>query len=92
MVTVGDADAIADVGVTLVELLEDRIDRLDRGDIALTTPGLHGERGNDWRLTLYLYDVSENDHLRGGERPVLTFSPFGAVDADPEGCRDGRHS
>jgi hypothetical protein len=70
VVTVGDADAIADVGVSLVELLEDRIERLDRSDIALTTPGLHGERGNDWRLTLYLYDVSENDHLSGGERPA----------------------
>lgn len=65
----GDSGAIADVGVTLVELLEDSIDRLSRGDVALASPGLHGESGNDWRLTLYLYDVSENTHLSAGERP-----------------------
>ena len=62
-------NAIAEVGHTLVDLLEDRMDDLlDRGDVALASPDDQGERGNDWRLTLYLYDVAENGHLANADR------------------------
>lgn len=58
-----DYAAIADTGETLVELLRDRMGGLiDPDEVALASPENVGG-GNDWRLTLYLYRVSENGHL-----------------------------
>lgn len=68
VLTVGNYRAIADVGQTLVDLLEARMSRISRGDVALASPDAQGERGNDWRLTLYLYDVAESDELRNADR------------------------
>jgi hypothetical protein len=66
---VADHTAIAEVGHTLVELLEDRMDGLlARDDVALASPAAQGTGGNDWRLTLYLYDVSESGHLPEGDQ------------------------
>lgn len=71
--------AIADVGETLVALLQDRMgDLIDQDEVALASPDDVGG-GNDWRLTLYLYDVSESGHLRnaesGGRGPDPTVTP-----------------
>lgn len=59
--------AIGDVGQTLVALLQDRMaDLIDRDEVALASPDAVGQ-GNDWRLTLYLYRVAENGHLKNAE-------------------------
>lgn len=65
----GGATAIGDVGQTLIDLLEEHVGIVGRGDVALASPAAQGEQGNDWRLTLYLYDVSKNAHLEDVERP-----------------------
>lgn len=68
--SVGDDRAIGDVGRTIVDLLEDRMEGfIDRSDIALASPAVRGDGGNDWRLTLYLYDVTPSGHSRSDERP-----------------------
>lgn len=61
--------AIADVGLTLVELLRERMGSsiLDE-EVVLASPGAEGA-GEDFRLTLYLYDVSRNEHLSNERRP-----------------------
>lgn len=72
--------AIADVGDTLVTLLRDRIgDPIDDADIALASPGDEGV-GQDLRLTVYLYDVRQNEHL-SNERslPESAGRPAGAA-------------
>lgn len=70
VVSVGNERAIGDVGQTIVDLLEDRMEGfVDRNDIALASPAARGEGGNHWRLTVYLYDVSESPHSRSDERP-----------------------
>jgi hypothetical protein len=62
--------AIADIGDTLVSLLRDRMgDLIDDSDIALASPD-QVEPGDDFRLTLYLYDVTENGQLSNEPRPV----------------------
>lgn len=62
-----DYTAIAGVGETLVELLQDRMENFIDGDeIALASPNDVGQ-GNDWRLTLYLYRVSESSHMKNAE-------------------------
>ncbi|MFA9516365.1 DUF4255 domain-containing protein [Halopenitus sp. H-Gu1] len=61
--------AIADVGLTLVELLRDRMgSSITDEEIVLASPGAEGA-GDDFRLTLYLYDVSRNEHLSNEHRP-----------------------
>ena len=62
--------AIEDVGWTLVELLRDRMgtDLIDQDrEVALSSPGDVGS-GDGARLTLYLYRVTENDHLKNMQR------------------------
>lgn len=72
--------AIADVGNTLVTLLRDRTgDSIDDAEIALGSPGDEGA-GDDFRLTVYLYDVRENEHLSNDRaRPESTGRPAGAA-------------
>lgn len=72
--------AIADVGSTLVSLLRDRTgDSIDDAEIALGSPGDEGA-GDDFRLTVYLYDVRENEHLSNDRlRPESTGQPAGAA-------------
>lgn len=72
--------AIADVGLTLVELLRDRTgDSIDNAEIVLGSPGDEGA-GDDFRLTVYLYDVRENEHLSNDRaRPESTGRPAGAA-------------
>lgn len=84
VVAMGDYGSIADVGQTLVDLLEDRMEGLiGRDDVALASPESQGEGGNNWRLTLYLYDISENEHQRNADRqdpepsePAVSGSPL----------------
>lgn len=60
---------IADVGLTLVELLRDRMGTsIADEEIALASPAAEGA-GDDFRLTLYLYDVSRNEHLSNQRQP-----------------------
>lgn len=71
--------AIADVGDTLVTLLRDRMGApIDDEDIALASPGDEGV-GQDLRLTVYLYDVRQNEHLSNDRpRPEPTGRASGA--------------
>lgn len=60
--------AIAHVGKSLINLLRDQIGPfVDDEEIALVSPGAEGA-GDDFRLSLYLYDVTQNEHL-SNERP-----------------------
>lgn len=72
--------AIADVGETLIDLLRDRTtEAIDNNDIVLASPGAEGA-GDDFRLTVYLYDVTENEHLSNDRaRPESTGRPAGAA-------------
>lgn len=72
--------AIADVGSTLVALLRDRTgDSIADAEIALGSPADEGA-GDDFRLTVYLYDVRENEHLSNDRaRPGSTGPPAGAA-------------
>lgn len=64
--------AIEDVGDTLVALLRDQMDDLisREREIALASPG-DIEQGDDVRLSLYLYRLTENSHLKNAERKVV---------------------
>ncbi|MFC4360615.1 DUF4255 domain-containing protein [Halobium salinum] len=62
----GDA-AIAEVGLTLVELLRRKMTLVERDDIALASPATIGDR-NDTRLTLCLYRITENGDLKNARR------------------------
>lgn len=72
--------AIADVGQTLVSLLRDRTgERIDDADVALASPAAD-EPGEDARLTVYLYDVHENEHLSNDRSlPAAAGSPADAA-------------
>lgn len=72
--------AIADVGETLVRMLADRMDGLlDDDEIVLGSPG-DENAGEDFRLTLYLYDVRESEHLSNDRRrPPSTGRSAGAA-------------
>lgn len=66
--------AIADVGQTLVMLLKDRIgEPVDDNDIALASPADEGV-GQGLRLTVYLYDVTQNEHLSNDADTFLSGS------------------
>jgi hypothetical protein len=64
--------AITDVGDTIVELLRDNMGDVvdDREQIVLGSPDGVSTGGNV-RLTVFLYDVSENTHARNDERPRI---------------------
>jgi hypothetical protein len=68
--------AIAETSETLVELLRDRIDErgdvvaIDRSEIALVSPADVGA-DSDVRLSVCLYDVTENHVLKNQQRTVV---------------------
>ncbi|WP_458210371.1 DUF4255 domain-containing protein [Haladaptatus sp. NG-SE-30] len=59
--------AIADVGLTLVELLQSQMGNLSGEEIALASPATSGD-GNDLRLTLYLYRITETADLKNARK------------------------
>ncbi|MHC1757824.1 MAG: DUF4255 domain-containing protein [Methanosarcina sp.] len=77
-----DYRAIADVGETLIELLRDNMKDLipRRQSIVMASPG-EVEANDDVRLSLFLYQVLENIHLKNQEMQIrdpmtLTFPPI----------------
>lgn len=56
--------AIKDVGDTLITLLKEKMKDLPDGSIVLGSPG---EIKNDVRVSLFLYQVTENIHLKNME-------------------------
>ena len=77
-----DYRAIADVGETLIELLRDNMQDLipRRQSIVMASPG-EIETNDDVRLSLFLYQVLENIHLKNQEMQIrdpttLTFPPI----------------
>lgn len=95
--------AIGDVGDTLVELLRDEITEredgpdITRNEVALASPS-DVETDDGLRLTLYLYRVSENAHLKNAERqevdtdrfrdPPLALDLYYLLTAHPTGDAD----
>ena len=63
--------AIADVGVTLIELLKDNMEEpgFSRESIVLFSPG-EIDSNDNVRLSLFLYQVLENVHLKNQEMQV----------------------
>lgn len=72
--------AIADVGVTLVELLDQYVTNLSEGEIALVSPAEDEAKDGTVRLGLYLYRVAEDSELRN--RPPRA-TETGAVEPAP---------
>lgn len=77
-----DYRAIADIGETLIELLRDNLQDLipRRQLIVMASPG-EIEANDDVRLSLFLYQVLENIHLKNQEMQIrgpttLTFPPI----------------
>jgi len=77
-----DYRAIADVGETLIELLRDKMqDLIPRSEsIVMASPG-EIEANDDVRLSLFLYQVLENIHLKNQEMQIrdpttLIFPPI----------------
>jgi len=77
-----DYRAIADIGETLIELLRDNLQDLipRRQSIVMASPG-EIEANDDVRLSLFLYQVLENIHLKNQEMQIrgptkLTFPPI----------------
>lgn len=64
-----DYRAISDVGQTLVGALTDQMSLVGEDDVALTPPHNVGKGEADYRLTCYLYDVTESGHLKNAEPP-----------------------
>lgn len=64
--------AIADVSETLIELLRDNMQDLipNPTEITLISPGEIGQNGNV-RLTLFLYQVFENVHMKNQEMEII---------------------
>lgn len=74
--------AIADVGYTLIKLLRDEMENfgVDRESIVLFSPG-EIDSNDNIRLSLFLYQVLENVHLKNQELQLsgptkLTFPPL----------------
>lgn len=67
-----DYTAIADVGETLIDLLIGKMKDLDLDDssIVLVSPG-EIQTNNTIRLSLFLYQVSENVHMRNQELQIF---------------------
>lgn len=77
-----DYRAIADIGETLIELLRDNMQDLipRRQSIVMASPG-EIETNDDVRLSLFLYQVLENVHLKNREMQIkdpktLVFPPI----------------
>lgn len=77
-----DYTAIADVGETLIELLRDNMQGLipRKESIVMASPG-EIESNDDVRLSLFLYQVLENTHLKNQQMQIkdsttLTFPPI----------------
>lgn len=77
-----DYRAIADIGETLIELLRDNMQDLipRRQSIVMASPG-EIETNDDVRLSLFLYQVLENVHLKNQEMQIkdpttLVFPPI----------------
>lgn len=77
-----DYRAIADIGETLIELLRDHMQDLipRRQSIVMASPG-EIETNDDVRLSLFLYQVLENIHLKNREMLIkdpttLVFPPI----------------
>ncbi len=77
-----DYRAIADLGETLIELLRDNMQDLipRRESIVMASPG-EIEANDDVRLSLFLYQVLENIHLKNQEMQIkdpttLKFPPI----------------
>jgi hypothetical protein len=66
-----DYRAIADIGETLIELLRDNMQDLipRRQSIVMASPG-EIETNDDVRLSLFLYQVLENVHLKNREMQI----------------------
>lgn len=63
--------AIADVGETLIGVLRDEMgDLVDQDEIALASPSTIGN-GNEARLTLFLYRITENADLKNARREAI---------------------
>lgn len=77
---VANDTVIANVGKTLVGMLEDRMgDLVTDDEVVLASPG-DEDPGDDYRLTLYLYDVTQNEHLSNERaRPESTGRPAEAA-------------
>lgn len=82
--SLSDYNAIADVGETLIELLRDKMveenSNFERNSIVLFSPGEIAPN-DKIRLSLFLYQVIENAHLRNQEMQIrdpktLTFPPL----------------
>lgn len=94
-----DFRAIADVGETLVELLRHEMRHLikRKESIVLASPG-EIESNDDVRLSLFLYHILENVHLKNQEMQIkdsstLTYPPtaldlFYMLTAYPSGTQD----
>jgi hypothetical protein len=73
-----DYTAIADVGDTLIELLRENMQDLIPADsIALVSPG-EIEGKDNFRLSLFLYQVSENSELKNQEMENMGVSKLKA--------------
>lgn len=72
-----DYRAIADVGETLVELLRDKIfeitHQIPKESIVLASPGEIEDKDNV-RLSLFLYQILENPHLKNQEMQIKDHS------------------
>jgi hypothetical protein len=79
--SLSDYRAIADVGETLIELLRDKMDDfVPKQSIVLYSPG-EIDSNDDVRLSLFLYQVIENVHLKNQEMQIadpktLAFPPL----------------
>lgn len=66
----GNADAIANVGLTLIEILRTGLpDTVPDSDVELMSPADVGSEGSV-RLTLHLFGVEINEHMRNAEVPA----------------------
>lgn len=71
--------AIADVGDTLVSLLQDRTSTaITDSEIVLGSPADDGA-GTDFRLTVYLFDVRQNEHLSNDRARPESVSEYGGA-------------
>jgi hypothetical protein len=71
--------AIADVGNTLVRLLQNRTSTaIDDSEIVLGSPADDGA-GTDYRLTIFLFDVRQNEHLSNDRARPESVSEYGGA-------------
>ncbi len=68
--------AIADIGETLIGLLRDNIQNLPWQSIVLASPG-EIEAKDDVRLSLFLYQILENVHLKNQDMQIKNSTTLG---------------